>query len=217
MYHINRCLSCGLGQIQETVHGFCLSLGRTADRVILRLGVALFHKLVTPVVDNTVILTVGCNEDAIFPGLGQDLHQFTVTKAITIGHIYLKAGDSLFLCNLSHLFQNLRVHMLEHTVKTIIYHGISIRQPVIFLNLVPQAAILRSKGHMIHNGGSAAAGSRNSSGVKIVNDAGNAHIQIHVGVDIHSARQNILSFRLYHFSLSVGQSGSDLTDYATFD
>ena len=127
-------------------------------------------------------------------GLGDsDLMQITVSKAVAVGHIYLKAGDPLFLCNLSHFFQDLWVHMLEYTVESIVDHGISIGQPVVFLYLVPQAAVLRSEGHVIHNGGGAAAGCRNGSGVEIIDDAGNSHIQIHVGVDIHSARKYILS------------------------
>ena len=185
--------------------------------MILCLGMSLFDKFFTPVIDNAVVLAVGGNEDAILLCPGQDLHQITVSKAVAVGHIYLKAGDPLFLCNLSHFFQDLWVHMLEYTVESIVDYCISIGQSVVFLYLVPQTAVLRTEGHMIYNGCGSATGCRNGSGVKIVNDAGNAHIQIHVGVDIHSARQNILSFRLYHFGLSVGQSGSDLTDYAIFD
>ena len=78
--------------------------------------------------------------------------------------------------------------MLEHSVETIVYHGVAICQLMIFPDLMPQAAVLWSECHVIHNGGGAAAGSCNGSSVKIVNDAGDPHIQIHVGMDVYRSR-----------------------------
>ena len=184
--------------------------------MILCLGMSLFDKFFPPIIDNAVVLAVGGNEDAILLCPGQDLHQITVSKAVAVGHIYLKAGDPLFLCNLSHFFQDLWVHMLEYTVESIVDYCISIGQSVVFLYLVPQTAVLRTEGHMIYNGCGSATGCRNGSGIEIIDDTGNSYIQIHVRVDIHSARKYILSFRVYYFGPGILKIGSDLTDHAFF-
>ena len=74
---------------------------------------------------------------------------------------------------------------------------------MVFLHLMPQAAVLWSKGHMIYNGGGAAAGCRNGSGIEIIDDTGDSDIQIHVGVDIHSTRQDIFTLCIDHLKLCI--------------
>ena len=198
---IHRRFPCRPGKIEQPVHSFRLSLCRAADRMPPDLRLSLPDKLFPQKGDDPVVLAVAADQDVLLPGPLQHLHQFQVVQPAVIGHINLEAGNALLPGDLCHVVQHLVVHMLQHPVKPVIHRGIPVRQPVVFLHLMPWAASLRPEGHMINDGSRSAAGRRRGAGVKIVNSPGDPDVQVHMRVDIHCPRQD-------QFSLGIGHIGT---------
>ena len=196
--NVDRRLPGRPGQVQQPADRFRLCLRRPAHRMPFRLGFAFPHKPFPPVGHHPMVLAVCGDQDLLPPGPLQHLHQVQVVQPVIVGHIDFEAGNAFLPGNLRHILQRFIVHMLQHAVEAVVHRGVSVRQPVVFLHLVPGAAALRAEGHVVHNRGCPAAGRRGRSCIEIVDHPGNPHVQVHVRMDIHRSRQHNLPRRLNH-------------------
>ena len=83
--------------------------------------------------------------------------------------------------------------MLGHTVETIVNHGLIVSQVVVFLQLMVKVTALRPESHVVHNGSGASAGCRHGAVIEIIHCPGTARQKVHMGMYIHTSRDNILS------------------------
>ena len=191
VHHVHRRLPGQGGQVEQAAHRLRLAPGGAASGVVDGGRQALGPVPAPQEVHHPVVLAVGGDDQTVLLGLPEHLEQGAVVQAVVIGQIGLEAGDALPVGNLPHLPEDLTVHVLEHPVETVVDHRLPVSQAVVLLHLVPQGAALGPEGHVIHNGGGAAAGGGHGAGVEVVHRPVGPGLEIHVGVHVHPAGQDV--------------------------
>ena len=200
MHDIDRCVPGSPGKIKESADRFRFRARWTAEGMPFCLCLPLPDELLPEKSHDPMVFTVRRDQDPLLGCALQDLHQIQVIQSVVIGHIDLEAGDPLISGNLRHVIKDAVIDMLQHPVKAVVHHSIPVRQPVIFLHLMPGTASPGTECHMIHYGRRPAAGCRHCAVVKIINDAGDPDVQVHMGVDVHCAGQDISAAGIDHLS-----------------
>lgn len=131
--------------------------------------------------------------EAQFFGPLQNLQNAVVVYFKVVGEVELKAGHPLLVPQFLHVGQHGLIHMLDHPVQAVI-NDTALGKAAVYLPLVAQGAARRAKGHVVYDGGGAAAGGGDAAGVEVVGRAGEAHVQIKVGVGVDAAGQQVAVF-----------------------
>ena len=189
MHDVHRRVPAGPGQAEQPVDRLRLRHARTADGMPLRLRLALPDAFLPQTGDDPMILAVRGDQYVLPHRPLQDPHQIQVVQPAVIGHVRLEAGDALLPGDLRHVVEHAVVHMLEDPMEAVIHHGVSVREPMILPHLMPRAASLRAERHVIHDRRRTATCCRYGAVVEIVDHPGDAHVQVHVRVDVHRAGQ----------------------------
>ena len=193
VYYVQRRVSSHGREVYHPVHSLGLAPCGSAERMVFSLAVTFLSKFLSELSDNSVIFAVDGYDYARLLRGSQHPEDLVIVQPVVICHIDLEAGDAFLFPYLLHLGKGLVVQVLKDSVEPVIDNGIAVRQAVVFVHLMPQAAVLRTESHVVNDGSCAPAGRSDRAVVEIIYSPCKSNIQIHVGVYIHSARKHVFA------------------------
>ena len=108
--------------------------------------------------------------------------------------------------------------MLDHAVKAVVDHRLIGGVIVIAGQLVMQIAPRWAKSHVIDDGGGATTGGGTGTAEKVIATAGNAHIDVEVGMDVDATRHHVAAAGIDHLGFAIGLDiGGARADHPVLD
>ncbi|CAM5565860.1 hypothetical protein SFUMM280S_00127 [Streptomyces fumanus] len=187
------------GDLREpdgAVRGLRLQQGLADLAVVAGGGLAAGQGLFDQDVDGDAVLRVHHDQRAVAGGALHGAQDLTVVAVEHpgVGHELLEGGDPL-LHQQVHLLQRLLAHIGDDHVEAVVDGAVALGLGVPGVQALAQRLALGLDGE-VHDGGGAAPGGGAGAGLEGVGGGGAAERQLHVGVDVDAARQDVLAARV---------------------